>query len=175
MPAAPRTDPYVKNYLIRLLPWVGRRDNASRTPPLAQRMVGPARCPVMRARGEFPSVEPLPSADSARGSRTRVCSPASSVLRVRLTSRQRACPPCRHGRSRTAPMASHRRLPGSPSSRVWNFHACLGSQTPPQTPAPRLGGADVIAFSLSEQDQPTEGMISEPGTLWVGWPAFPSR
>ena len=24
MPAAPRTDPYVKNYLIRLLPLVGR-------------------------------------------------------------------------------------------------------------------------------------------------------
>ena len=37
-----------------------------------------------------------------------------------------------------------------------------------------FGGACVIAFSMSEQDRPAEEMISEPGTLWVGWPAFPS-
>ncbi len=35
-----------------------------------------------------------------------------------------------------------------------------------------IGIADV-AFSRSELDRHTEVMISEPGTLWVGWPAFP--
>jgi len=170
LPAAPRTDPYVRNYLIRLLPWVERRDNVSRTHPLAPHMVVPAQCPAMRARSEFPSVEPLPSADSARRGRTRVCSPASLVLRVRLTSRQRARPPCRHRRSRTAPMGSQRRLPGSPGSRVWNFHACSGSLTPPQPPAPCLVGAGDIAFSLSGQNRPAKVMFSE----LHGWPAFPS-
>ena len=94
------------------------------------------------------------TAGSARGSRTRVCSPASSVLRVRQTAQRRACRPYRSRRSPTVPFHKHRKPLGSPGSRVWNFHACSGSSTPPQTPAPHLNGAGVVAFSTIEQDRP---------------------
>lgn len=132
---------------------------------LRNSMVGPALWPAMRARGEFPSVEPLPSAGSARGSRTRVCSPASSVLRVRLTARRSACRPYRPRRSPTGPRQETRTPLGSPGSRVWNFHACSGSSTPPQTPAPHLGGAGVVAFSLLEQDRPAK--FRDFGAQWL--------
>jgi len=135
-------------------------------------MVGPALCPAMRARGEFPSVEPLPSAGSARGSRTRVCSPASSVLRVRLTARRRACRPYRPRRSPTGPRPKTRTPLGSPGSRVWNFHACSGSSTPPQTPTPCLGGVGVVAFSLIEQDRPAK--VNDFGAPWLACAFHPN-
>jgi hypothetical protein len=135
-------------------------------------MVGSALCPAMCARGEFPSVEPLPSAGSARGSRTRVCSPASSVLRVRLTARRRACRPYRPRRSPTGPRLVTRTSLGSPGSRVWNFHACSGSSTPPQTPAPHRSGVGVVAFSILEQDRPAK--LRDFGAPWLACAFHPT-
>jgi hypothetical protein len=73
---------------------------------------------AMCTSSDFPSVEPLPLTDSARGGRTRVCSSASSVLRVRLTSPRRACRPCRHQRSPTVPTPKSWKPMGSPGSRA---------------------------------------------------------
>jgi len=63
----PRTDPYVRNYLIRLLPWVRDREAlaASRTPPRPndtefRRCVRSVACWTT-----FPLVDPLTSTDSA--------------------------------------------------------------------------------------------------------------
>ena len=66
MRATPRTDPYVRNYLIRLLPWDERTGHR----PLARRA---CRCFAFRGSESaasktcvsFPLVDPLPSTDSA--------------------------------------------------------------------------------------------------------------
>ena len=102
-----------------------RRDIASRTHRRRLGMVGPAQCPAMRTCGEFPSVEPLPSADSAHGSRTRVCSRASLVLRVRLTSPRRACRPYRPRRSPTVLTPWSRKPRGSPGETRLEFPRML--------------------------------------------------
>ncbi len=70
MPAAPRADPYVRNYLIRLLPWVQRsRYNISTSRSRLQRcLADPGTVSGARAwRAAFPLSDPLSSTDSAAG------------------------------------------------------------------------------------------------------------
>ncbi len=70
MPAAPRADPYVKNYLIRLLPWVQRsRYNISTSRSRARRyLANPGTVSGARTcLAAFPLGDPLSSTDSAAG------------------------------------------------------------------------------------------------------------
>jgi hypothetical protein len=144
--AAPRTDPYVKNYFIRLLPWVmtnrrwaARRTSASRTTRGSGSESG-----TRPAVGTFPLVDPLPSTDSAaaNGPALFVCfvgttrssdSPAACMSAVR---------PLAFSDRPTPPMVAWELL-GSPGSRAWSFHACPGSLTPRRPAAPRLTGPPV--------------------------------
>jgi hypothetical protein len=90
---------------------------------------------------------------------------AQHTLRTHLTARRRACRPYRPRRSPTVPRQVMRTPLGSPGSRVWNFHACSGSSTPPQTPAPHLSGVGVVAFSRIEQDRPAK--VFDFGVRWL--------
>jgi len=67
LPGAPRADPYVRNYRIRLLPWVNDADVLSRSRTLHKPRDLDIRCCVRSkgVGGSFPLVSPLPSADSA--------------------------------------------------------------------------------------------------------------
>ena len=67
MRPAPRTDPYVRNYLIRLLPWIGRTGvSACRILFAAFDQPGLALCPIGGFwRRVFSLARPLPSASSA--------------------------------------------------------------------------------------------------------------
>jgi len=87
----------------------------------------------------FPSVTSFPRQIPLR--RLPLCSPVSIVLRSHLTSQKRSCQHCPRKGSLAAQgvirhAALHLRLMGSPGSRVWNVHACPGSQTPPCSSMP---------------------------------------
>jgi hypothetical protein len=99
--AAPRTDPYSRDYLIRLLPW-GKRPILS-VPRPAHSTQGPGTVSGPRAAGQsspwssaFPPVPPLPGeAGEAIGGRRRVTVPALSVAAgAHCRQWARPVPPC---------------------------------------------------------------------------------
>src|SRR5215510_232243 len=93
--SGPRTDPYVRDYLIRLLPRVYL--TASRSLQLAVRTTtSVTRFPRLCVRhecacGAFPLVVLLPSADSAANAPALALFARSLVLRGRPTPYRRAC------------------------------------------------------------------------------------
>jgi hypothetical protein len=101
------------------------------------------------------------------------CSPASQVLRTHLTSYQRSCQHYRRKRSLTVPPNGEhatlvRRKPiGAPGSRVWSFHACTGSQTPPRPPEARRRRRRRCCLPTPGPGRHAKLVISE----LHGWPA----
>jgi hypothetical protein len=96
-----------------------------RTPRRLPHGLGQCLCSLLARPfvGECHKISTLPT--------LRPCSPASQVLRDRPTPRRRARRA--YGVS-PFPTVPHRHpageSPGSPGSRAWSFHACLGSATP---------------------------------------------
>src|SRR5262249_42828606 len=139
----PRTDPYVRDYLIRLLPRVhltAHRSLGYRYHPFLPLAVR-ATTSVTRFPGSasgtsalvvrspwstsFPLRTPRPTLPRW------LCSPASLVLRGRPTPCKHACRHYGLSPSSTVPhcypvWASV----GPPDSRAWSFLTCLGSLTP---------------------------------------------
>jgi hypothetical protein len=132
----PRTDPYVRNYRIRLLPWMMTNDIGTGTSclvhepqPLVRRSVraiwhsGTVSVPVATDRHSpwsvfFPPQTPQPLA-------VELCSPTSQVLRDCLTSRKRAFWHCGISTSPTDPHPMTGIFPGSPSFREKCFKPCV--------------------------------------------------
>ncbi len=50
---------------------------------------------------------------------------------------------------------------GSPGSRAWSFHTCLGSSTPPRWPATRVTATCHVAFPYKPLGRHVEMVISE--------------
>ena len=121
----------------------------------------PAPCPGAFCWPRFPwpaSFPPPPPHPRKRG-----CSAASQVLRGRLTSRGRASgdyrlsvPPATRRPADMPPRepqgTGHRRqaraTTGSPRSRGWSFHACLGSLTARGPTTARANAPADVAFRL---------------------------
>ena len=149
MRAAPRTDPYVRDYLIRLLPRVHVTTCRSlgygcRKPhPLSLLAACRTRhkpCdshPRLCVRhecacGAFPLVDLLSSADSAANASCASALFARFVGTMRPSDSPQTCmSTLRLLASSTVPL--HHRVwasAGPPGSRAWSFHTCLGSLTP---------------------------------------------
>ena len=133
MPAAPRTDPYLQNYRIRLLPQVMTRMHCDELLGAfayafeSLRRTYPALCPACGVPSSLPCGYP-PSLHRLRRAACTLCSATSSVLWGYPTSHQRGWrdygfpSPPRPTIPRRAPM----RPPSSCSS---SFPACSGSPT----------------------------------------------
>jgi len=133
---APRTDPYVRHYRIRLVPWmvtttphVGDVLRLVRPTVRATWRPGAVSGPVATARrapwsAPFPPPTP-PTADRCR------CSPISSVRWNCLTPRRRAGRTCGLAPSPTDPRPWKKWMsPGSLGFREKRVQPCLWSQTP---------------------------------------------
>ena len=130
--------------------------------------IQPALCPdrvrfVWRSPWSIPFPPRTPPPPSGRS-----CSSASQVLRNRPTPRKRAWRT--HGLHLLLPSLAvirQREFLGSPGSRVWSFHACTGSSTPPRHPIARQCAMRSIAFPNIRQGRHAKWLISE----LHGWPA----
>jgi len=133
---APRTDPYMRHYRIRLVPWmvtthphVGNVLRLVRPAVRATWRPGAVSGPVATARrapwsAPFPPPTP-PTADRC------LCSPASAVRWSGLTHRKRTCRHCGLAPSPTDPRPWEKRMsPGSLDFREERVQPCLWSQTP---------------------------------------------
>ena len=100
MRAAPRTDPYVRNYLIRLLPWVLRAGHRPLVRHACRCHVFRGMCPQrVKLAFRFPWSVPFPLPNGVRtGSAERVrltfCTLPSKVQNVSLTLRRNAAAFC---------------------------------------------------------------------------------
>jgi hypothetical protein len=165
--AAPRTDPYSRNYLIRLLPRVKRSHRQRRWSvrlvmrPAVSGSVSGARPTVKRFPSSIPfppRTPPLPMGQS--------CSPASSVLRDRQTPRKRACRPTAFGAFAYRPASPRtRESPRSPGSRTWSFQACTGSATPRRCRTARDHVVLHVAFPISGQGRHADLAVF--GAQWL--------
>ena len=180
-PATPSTDPDVRHYRIRLLPWVvdARRCCLLDVPARARWacLSGSASgaCCVRASSPRPASLAPSPPPPVPR------LRPAtSSLLRGCLTSRIRSSPAyvlwtsrcgLRHLRSQTDV--------GSPGSRVGWFRACLGSPTAQGPFAPRALGSKGVAFRFRQRRRhPGRPGLTPQGVDFAArWPArtFPCQ
>ena len=142
MPAAPRTDPYVRNYLIRLLPRVQRSRYSISTCRSRTRRYLTYPGTVSDARTcvtAFPLGGPLPSTDSAAGVPVLFVRFAGTMGPSDFLLAFMSALPSETFSDRSA---GHRcvalwKPTGSPGSRAWDVCARTGSQTPPRPPRPR--------------------------------------
>ena len=138
---APRTDPYVRNYRIRLLPWILTSRVAlgsSRPDPVESLLVrqtvhaignpGSVSGPISTVCRSPRSVSFPPQ--TPQQFEVPLCSPASQVLRDCLTSQRRACRDYGIAPSPTDPSPMRGMSLGSPSFREESFRPCVWSSTP---------------------------------------------
>ena len=167
MRATPRTDPYVRNYLIRLLPRVSRVGRR----PLVRHA---CRCHAFRGTvsaasktcASFPLVGPLPSTDSAAASGPALFArfsgtmrPSDSLKTCMSAVRQRLRGPSRalrRGSFQGLPVSVQRVSTHAQGLRLRGVHGRLA-----------IGVAHDVAFPTSEQGRHAETLISELN----GWPA----
>ena len=138
------------------------RRAASRTPcnPRDLRFESGSESGARRLARRSSWLSPFPRPAPPMHQRHR-CSPASQVLRTHLTSYWRSYQHYRRKRSLTVPSRGRKPI-GSPGSRVWSFHACTGSLTPPRRTTTRLVNAIVhVAFPLSSQGRHAKRVMSE--------------
>ncbi len=172
MPGAPRTDPYVRNYLIRLLPRVVDA-KLLHVSYQARSMLPPVSAyRSQTSLPEFPLVTGLPSGTSATAwETTPCCSAPSSVLRRCQTARRRARKDCGHGPSLTVPpnlptgTAKLSRFSNIERPRMLRVSDSAG----PGHDSPKSLVASRIAFPIVARGRRPGWVISERS----GWPALP--
>ena len=173
MLGAPRTDPYVKNYLIRLLPRVMTIIAPAGSPPCdARRPRNPMpRFPgpvsgASKVRSTFPLVGPLSSTDSAAAFRPALFARFFGTMRPSdsletCMSDVRQCllgpsPALRRGNFQGLPISVQRVSTHAQGLRLRGVHERLA-----------ISVVHDVAFPLSGQGRHTEDLISELN----GWPA----